>query len=100
MPTSEGRIPWENTTRSKGLPRNWHKIRAWILDRDPYCMLRMPEVCTYHSTEVDHIGDNRLHTEDNLQGVCSECHKKKTSAQGHEKKSRKKRPPDKHPGLI
>ena len=86
---------WANSTRRSRLPADWPKIRARILQRDPLCRLAY-DCCTGRSTEVDHVvrGDN--HADHNLQGVCSECHKRKTQAE----KPQRKRPPEQHPGRL
>lgn len=65
---------WEGSTRSKRLPPDWPRIRRRILRRDPIC-----KVCDDAlSTEVDHIDDPDDHSDPNLQGICSPCHKDKT----------------------
>jgi 5-methylcytosine-specific restriction endonuclease McrA len=53
-----------------------------ILARDPVCTLCERAA----STEVDHIKPRHLggdDTEENLRGVCGECHGGKTAAEGH-----------------
>lgn len=68
------KVPWEGSTRRSELPSNWERIRRHILQRDPIC-----RVCDKAlSVEVDHVGDKHDHGEDNLQGVCSPCHREKT----------------------
>lgn len=56
----------------------WQKLRAWIIKRQPICM-----VCGMNvSEEVDHIiplsqGGAEMDA-DNLQGICKACHSSKT----------------------
>lgn len=68
----------------RGVPR---ALRLRILVRDNNrCQLRYPG-CTVHAVEVDHIrnvaslGVSRAAAVDpaNLQGVCRECHRRKTN---------------------
>lgn len=67
LPSAENRLPsWE-----------WEELRSQVLKRDEVCVS-----CGGVATEVDHIrplaigGTNEL---DNLQLLCSSCHRKKTS---------------------
>jgi len=58
-------------------PRGWRKLRSFILDRDPLCVLcrRAP------ANEVDHIvprADGGDDAPENLQGLCKSCHSRKT----------------------
>ena len=88
---------WAGSTRRYRLPRDWHKIRLRILERDNgRC-----HVCGgFGADAVDHVvaGDN--HDEANLKAIHHNvepfCHRKKTAAE----RPRAKRPPEKHPGLL
>ncbi|MFE9382370.1 HNH endonuclease signature motif containing protein [Streptomyces sp. NPDC007025] len=83
------------------LPRGWKKIRAEVLARDPICVL-----CGVRpSSHCDHI---KAKTDDHqpakLQGVCAECHGRKSSAEGNaaqraNPRPGRRRPPERHPGL-
>lgn len=56
----------------------WEELRRKILFRDDICVICKKEV----SMEVDHVVPVALggsDSEDNLQGLCVDCHKKKTS---------------------
>ena len=105
------------TTSWSGQRRSFPtKTRRLILNRDPECQLRYP-CCTIVSTEADHIiphgqalalGWDQADIDDprNGQGVCIPCHQVKTRAeqtagrqQAAAKRSRK-RPTERHPGLI
>lgn len=69
--------PWQGSTRRARLPRNWNRVRATILHRDPTC-----QACgTAPSTEVDHIQPGDNHHPSNLQGLCTNCHRAKTQAE-------------------
>ncbi len=63
----------------RGYGHRWRKLRERILNRDPLCQAAG---CDRDATDVDHIvprsrggtdGDN------NLQGLCHECHSAKTA---------------------
>lgn len=87
----------------------WDETRATkrVLDRDDHrCQIRGPG-CLGYATEVDHVvplsatgpaGDHDA----NKQAACGPCHQAKTTAEaatGRAKKSRR-RPPERHPGLL
>ncbi len=84
-------------SRKYRLPRDWHKIRVRILERDG----RRCHVCGGLGADgVDHIirGDN--HDDSNLAAIHHNvfpfCHRRKTAAEI----PRAKRPPERHPGLL
>jgi 5-methylcytosine-specific restriction endonuclease McrA len=56
------------------------------------------------ATEVDHIGDHDDHSPGNLQAACSTCHRTKTGRAaariGNAQRAERKRPTERHPGLI
>ena len=68
----------ETTQEKRTNSLRWQRLRRYILYRDPICKLcnKAP------STEVDHIKALSLKgsywDKDNLQGVCSTCHKRKS----------------------
>jgi 5-methylcytosine-specific restriction protein A len=68
------RKPWEGSTRRSRLPRDWPKRRIHILQRDPICNV----CCNALSVEVDHIEPGDDHRFENLQGICKDCHDRKT----------------------
>ena len=69
------------TERLKG--RAGATLRTHTLARDPLCKICLASGKVALATEADHIialhngGTNSL---DNMQGLCSECHKDKTRA--------------------
>lgn len=93
---------WEKSRRRERLPRNWAKLRAQVLARDPLCRL-----CGIRpSTVADHIlpmtDDHRLEA---LQGACDPCHRRKTAAEGVAFRAAargpgRRRPDEPHPGLL
>jgi hypothetical protein len=85
--------------------------RRRVLERDPLCRLRYPGVCTGYSTEVDHVvaGSVGHVTDDELQGVCHDCHQRKSrreqaaaaAASNRQRAAARRarpRPPAPHPG--
>ncbi|WP_407563324.1 HNH endonuclease signature motif containing protein [Streptomyces sp. 184] len=92
---------WSGSDRRARLPSNWRKIRARILERDPIC-----KICDVRpSTHCDHIAAKTDdHRDVALQGVCGECHGRKSSAEGlaarrADPRPGRRRPPEQHPGL-
>jgi 5-methylcytosine-specific restriction endonuclease McrA len=82
-PVHEGR---KVTFDRSYLPRDWGRRRRLVLERDPICVL-----CgEARSQEVDHVGSKYDHSLGNLRGVCSPCHHKRTLAQSHDAKARKR----------
>jgi 5-methylcytosine-specific restriction protein A len=83
------------------------KQRARILRRDGYqCQLRHPG-CLGTATDMDHIVNVAAGGSDddsNMQALCHECHKKKTSREAvaarAAKRDRLRLPTAKHPGLL
>lgn len=93
-------MPWRSDYQR---PRGWDRTRRRVLRRDPVC-----RACrTAPSTEVDHVVPEHLgggHDEDNLQGLCADCHQRKTKAETaaarwRPERPRRVRPVPKHPGL-
>ena len=55
----------------------WRKLRAAVLREQPLCACG----CGQLATDVDHIDNDPTNNErDNLQGLCHECHSRKTQA--------------------
>ena len=73
---------------------DWPTLRAQILRRDPWCMLRGVG-CERTSVEVDHVrsvsdgGDN---SPENLRGICRRCHRRRTGQQGAAASNRRRKP--------
>lgn len=82
----EGHEPkaWEGSTRRKRLPPGWDKTRLRILERDPICSICHDNL----STVCDHKMPGDDHSEENLQGICSDCDRRKSSREGVEAKKR------------
>lgn len=72
--------PWEGSTRSKQLPRDWSRRRRYVLQRDPICT----ECDEALSTEVHHQGSRDDHSYENLGGICTGCHKIKTQEEARD----------------
>lgn len=58
----------------------WQKLREVVLAREPLCRHCADRLLNIPATDVDHISgdpsDNRMK---NLQGLCHECHSRKTA---------------------
>jgi 5-methylcytosine-specific restriction endonuclease McrA len=73
------KVAFEGSTRSARLPKNWHRIRRRILRRDIVC-----QVCLNRpAIEVDHITPGDDHSPENLQGICTDCHRSKTAREAN-----------------
>jgi len=80
--------PWAGSTRRRRLPPDWGRRRQRILGRDPICA-----ICRRAwATEVDHIVNGDNHDDTNLQGLCAQCHKRKTQAEAEAARARASRP--------
>lgn len=98
---------WENSNRRDRLPPDWPKIQAKVLRRDQKrCQIRGPR-CEVIATEADHIRNGDDHSMSNLQAVCHQCHKEKSSSEGGAAKAAQRRKIAKkfqrtedHPGLL
>lgn len=97
-------MSWYTSDRRSQLPPDWPRRRQRILRRDPMCVL-----ChDWQSTDVDHIVPGADHSDENLRGVCRDCHARKSSheggtAAGKERarlRALRKRPPEKHPSGL
>ena len=81
--------PWKSSvgksSSDRGYGHEWRKKRRIALIRDSHlCQLCIKDGIIINATDVDHIvnkakgGTDDI---DNLQSLCSPCHKKKTSAE-------------------
>lgn len=93
-------MPWASSQRRAELPPGWSsRIVPRILQRDPTCRLQL-RGCTNVSTEVDHIGDKHDHSDANLRGLCHPCHAKRTHEQSLAARPSRRRPAERHPGVM
>lgn len=87
---------------SWGNPRTttpeWRALRLVILARDHN---RCYKCGDHTATEVDHVDGNH-HNDDpaNLRAICTPCHRRKSSREGHAARARLARPTEPHPGII
>lgn len=72
--------PWAGSTRRQRLPPDWPQIRRRILERDPVCT----KCWQQPSTEADHIVNGDDHSDANLRGICTPCHRRKSALEGVE----------------
>lgn len=93
---------WQGSDRRQRLPSGWAKIRAEILARDVTCVLcgvRPSAFCDHIVAKADD------HRPEGLQGLCGPCHDQKSSREGNDAQRAnprpgRRRPPEKHPGLL
>lgn len=108
---------WKGSSRRKRLGSNsaWQRIRKRILARDPICRCdgrcggHQPGQCPNPSTQCDHINADDDDSPRSLQGLCTPCHRWKSSSEGGRaihrgtrtitRKYHAKRPEEAHPGL-
>ena len=90
-------MAWASSDRRHRLPPDWKATRRRILRRDKYTCK-----CGRPATDVDHIDPSGSDEDWNLESLCSECHGRKSAAEGHAAKARLKqlltRPPEQTPG--
>ena len=89
---STGKTPsnwgYRGSRHERGYGSAWVKLRAWILQHDGYlCQPCKRAGRVTPATEVDHIvgkavgGDDSA---DNLEAICTDCHKAKTQREAAE----------------
>jgi 5-methylcytosine-specific restriction protein A len=101
---------WETSDRRGRLPGNWDQLRRKVLrDAKHACQVKLGpgRICGKHATEVDHIRAGDDHSFANLRAICSDCHGRKSSAEGNAaRRQRRKeisqrfRRTEQHPGLL
>lgn len=88
--------------RKQRLPRDWHIVRARILDRDQHTC----QQCGDRADQVDHLDDDTTGSvpDERLQSLCRPCHLRRTAQQGGRARAAAmraiKRAPLPHPGII
>jgi hypothetical protein len=97
---------WNDSDRRERLPDNWNELRRAQLERDGHrCTWRLPsgKRCPRRATDVDHK-EERADDHTRLQSLCSTHHAKKTALAAvrfkREKRQRRWRPQENHPGSI
>ena len=98
-------MAWVTSDRLERLPDNWPELRDETFRiKGKRCLVQWDDACEIEATEVDHIVPGDDHRIENRQPVCERCHQKKSSAEGNAAKARlkalRKRPTDRHPGLM
>lgn len=100
------RVETQRGFRSNALPVDWPARRDAVRKRDKTCRWLVNE--TYcESTErleVDHIGDPNDHSLPNLRLLCHAHHNQRTQQQAaaarQANRKPRKRPEERHPGLL
>lgn len=93
----------ERSDRMKRLPDDWNERRIRVLRRDGYrCQIQDASgiPCLAPANQVDHVERGDDHGLDNLQAACRSCHARKSSAEGNAARQRRRRPPERHPGMV
>lgn len=72
------------SARQRGYDRHWEQFRARYLREHPLCVDCMAEHRMTPATEIHHIHKLRdypglKYAEDNLMGLCHQCHSKRTA---------------------
>lgn len=74
-------------TSSRTTTSDHKRRRLRVLGRAGYrCEVRYPDICIGTATEADHVVALSLGGTDsdfNMQAVCTPCHRRKTSREGH-----------------
>lgn len=95
---------WDNSDRRSRLPKDWSTRRTKVLERDHYeCrwVIAPNRLCLMKATDVDHIKPGDDHSYTNLQSLCADHHQMKTIAERPLRRYySRKRPTERHPGLI
>lgn len=98
-------MPWSTSDRRQRLPKDWPKRRAAVRRRacgrcEGVSLHGEPRWhdtdCDGIGTECDHVKRGDDHSLGNLQWLSTPCHKAKTKAEG----PTRKRPTERHPGLL
>lgn len=93
-------MPWTSSTRRARLPKNWSALVHIVKVRDRHCQ---HPGCSGPPDEVDHIKRGDDHTLTNLQALCRDHHKQKTSRESQQARgvgALRKRPTEPNPGLA
>lgn len=89
--------------RGKRLPKDWHRRRA-IAKREAggQCQATTSDGtrCQAAGTDCDHINRHAGDDVSNLQWLCRDHHNVKTQAEAQAAHLPRKRPAQKHPGLL
>lgn len=98
---------WETSKRKSTLPSNWPQLRRIVLDR---CGGRCEVIkkdgrrCWDRATDVDHITPGTDDSLENLAGICTWHHRRKSSREGNEAqaalRAMLRHPIEQHPGVI
>lgn len=100
-------MAWEGSNRAQRLPSDWPRRRAAALTRDGYRCTRVrfdDTRCPEPATDVDHIEPGDDHRLSNLASLCRWHHQRKSASEGGRAawliRPPKKRPSERHPGLL
>lgn len=93
------------TQRKRYNDRRWRRVRAKYLSDHPVCEATG---CNEQATDVHHVDELGLegpaaYKPANLQALCHPCHSRITATTRPDawgKRPSRKRPPERHPGLI
>jgi 5-methylcytosine-specific restriction endonuclease McrA len=100
------RVETATMWRSAPRPVDWPARVAAVKARDQSCRwIQHGRICgSVENIEVDHIGDPRDHRLENLRALCRSHHRARTGQQAGQaaaaKRIPRKRPAERHPGLL
>jgi hypothetical protein len=80
-------VPWANHQRREETHSNT-TARKLLKDRvfrraGGRCQIGYPDICTGKATQLDRINCYGGYTDDNCEGLCEPCHRRKSSMEGH-----------------
>jgi 5-methylcytosine-specific restriction enzyme A len=94
---------WADSDRTSRLPAGWKQVAAAVKARDGHrcTWLERGVRCAGPADEVDHVIAGDDHSERNLRSLCTDHHRRKSSAEGNAARWRvsNRRPRERHPGL-
>lgn len=99
-------MSWDTSDRRERLPRDWKRLRAFVLARDGYrCTAEVHDPrCDGRATDVDHVVAGDDHRPCNLGALSRACHAAKTNRESSIRNAlraeQRRRPPERHPGLL
>jgi len=97
-------MAWDTSTRRHRLPPDWQAIRRQVQARagDRCQAVTHHPRCDGYGTDADHITPGDNHSLTNLAWLNEHCHRLKTAQEtaARNRSRGRKRPEERHPGLL